>query len=73
LSRQYVQRVEFRGYVLGEWQPEATEQGARTPPRRWDVLDRPGQVVKTFSDRQHAESFVDHQAAVAVVRPGSHE
>jgi hypothetical protein len=48
--------------VLGEWRPDSVEPGARTPPRRWDVLDPSGQVLKTFSDRQHAESFVDHQA-----------
>lgn len=57
-----MQRVEYRGYVLGEWQPEAVEPGARTPPRRWDVLDASGTVLKTFSDRQHAESYVDHLA-----------
>jgi hypothetical protein len=54
--------VEYRGYVLGEWLNEATAGQRSGTPHRWDVLDKSGRVLMTFSDRQHAESYVDHHA-----------
>ena len=62
MNREYVQRVEYRGFMLCEWLNEATAGQRSGTPRRWDVLDPSGNIVMTFSDRQHAESYVDHHA-----------
>ena len=63
MDRQYVQRVEYRGYVLGEWLNEATAGQRSGTPHRWDVLDKSGRVLMTFSDRLHAEGYVDHRVS----------
>ena len=64
MSRQYVQQVSYRGYTLAEWlfAPPDSPSTARQV-HRWDVLDSGGKILQTFSDRAHAESYVDHHAA----------
>lgn len=64
VSRQYVQQTSYRGFTLAEWLYTPPEPAAGTrQTHRWDVLDPSGRVLQTFSDRAHAESYVDHRAA----------
>ena len=64
MSRQYLQQVPYKSYTLAEWLCSLSETpGKARQVHRWDVLDRTGNVVQTFSDRAHAESYVDHHAA----------
>lgn len=62
MSKQYLQQVSYRGFMLGEWLHSPPEQTSRQV-HRWDVIDAAGKVLQTFSDRAHAESYVDHHAS----------
>jgi hypothetical protein len=62
VSRQYLQQVSYRGFTLAEWL-FSTPESPGASRHRWDVVDSSGKVLQTFSDRAHAESYVDHHAA----------
>jgi hypothetical protein len=63
VSKQYLQQVSYRGFTLAEWLYAPPETpGSPRQVHRWDVLDAGGKVMQTFSDRAHAESYVDHHA-----------
>ena len=57
MDREYVERVEHKDFVLARWQE--TVNGA-TAQHRWDIINPLGRVVTTVTDREHAESYVDH-------------
>ena len=57
MGREYIERVEYEGFTLARWQD--TVNGGETQDR-WDVIED-GWVVTTVTDREHAESLVDHQ------------
>ena len=56
MVREYVERVEYEGFVLARWQ---TVIGGATQDR-WDIIED-GWVVNTVTDREDAERLVDHQ------------
>ena len=57
MGREYVERVEYKDFVLARWQETVNGAAARD---RWDVIEN-GWVVTTVTDREHAESYIDHQ------------
>ena len=65
MDRQYSRKVEYRGFILAEWAYQGHEMsGEPAAPRpRWDVLDRNSRFLRTFTNRLHAETYVDHLPA----------
>ena len=60
MGRDYVERVEYKGFVLARWQDTVYGDVQPLTRNRWDIIDD-GWVVATVTDREHAESYVDHQ------------
>jgi len=56
VNREYVERVEYKEFVLARWLETVNGD---TTLIRWDVIND-GRVVTTATDREHAESYVDH-------------
>ena len=56
VNREYVERVEYKEFVLARWLETVNRD---TTLIRWDVIND-GSVVTTVTDREHAESYVDH-------------
>ncbi len=57
MGREYVERVEYKDFVLTRWQETVNGTAAQY---RWDIINPLGLVVATVTDREHAESYVDH-------------
>jgi hypothetical protein len=56
MAREYAERVEYEDFVLARWQETGDDGVVRD---RWDIL-KDGWVLATVTDREHAESYVDH-------------
>ncbi len=57
MDREYVERTKYKDFLLARWQETVNGAAARD---RWDVIGPLGRVVATVTDRDHAESYVDH-------------
>ena len=53
MGREYVERVEYKDFVLARWQETVNGAAAQY---RWDIINPLGRVVTTVTDREHAES-----------------
>ncbi len=57
MGREYVERVEYKDFVLARCQETVNRAAAQY---RWDIINPLGRVVTAVTDREHAESYVDH-------------
>ena len=56
MPRGYTNRVQYDGFILGEW----VDTSRNLNQRWWDILDPgSGEVLATFADKSRAEAFID--------------